>query len=253
MKGEHLLHELVAEVTEHAILNGSEVESSQESRARFKCGGDNEECSENEKRVGRTVGVNVLADVVEDVVFACFDDVFQTVAPLPRHIDIDPAVHAEEDLEDGDDGAERKKREYCAENITEQVSNHIAFVVGQKSANKGEEILHAGDVVLDASVVERRNGVKFRFDSVADVECVNERLNAFLCNGGIGAGEVFECLVRFWIAFSAQDGLDAFCHDCPVVVEVCLDGVFVEQQFIKSFECTLDGNEGVTEWVAEVA
>lgn len=69
----------------------------------------------------------------------------------------------------------------------------------------------------------------------------------------VGACESLECLVRVWISFTAQYGLDSFSHDSPSVVEVTLESLFIEDELAESLESALYGNDGMTERHTDVA
>ena len=99
----------------------------------------------------------------------------------------------------------------------------------------------------DSGVVVRCYCHEFGLDAVADIECLYEFVDCFLCHVLVGACECFKCLVRVRIGFAAQYGLYGFCHHCPCVVEVGCQLLFVEYKLAQSFECALHCNHSVTE------
>ena len=83
----------------------------------------------------------------------------------------------------------------------------------------------------------RCDGFKLAFHFVADVERVNEIGDAFSVYHRVCTGKGFQRFIGLFIAFAAQDCLDGFGYDIPHIVEVAVDGCFVEEQFAQTMCC----------------
>ena len=71
--------------------------------------------------------------------------------------------------------------------------------------------------------------VQLFLDGIAYIERVDKSAYGLGIDGGVGAGESFQCLVGLGIAFAAQNGLYALGHNIPHVVEVAVYRRTVEQ------------------------
>ena len=106
---------------------------------------------------------------------------------------------------------------------------------------------------LDTGVVERSDSHQFCLYCVADVECLNELVDALLCHVLVCTCECLESLVRMRISLATENGLDGFSHDSPCIVEVFLQLLLVEDELAQTLQCALDGDDAVSERHAYVA
>ena len=83
--------------------------------------------------------------------------------------------------------------------------------------------------VDNACIIIRRNCRQFRLDLGRDIQAINETRYGLGIDGAMGAGQGLEGLEGFRVTLAAQDGLQSFGHHGPVVVQVGLNGCFVEQ------------------------
>lgn len=90
-------------------------------------------------------------------------------------------------------------------------------------------------------------------DSIRDIERIDERRDSLSVHARIDASESLESLVRLWIALAAEDSLDTLGNDCPSIVKIGSDGLFVEKELAESLESRSDGDEHVAERHADVA
>ena len=60
-------------------------------------------------------------------------------------------------------------------------------------------------------------------------------------NGLIGTGQRFQRFIGMRIGLAAQNGLDSLGHHAPAIVQVTVDGRFVQQQLTQTLQRTLYG------------
>ena len=73
---------------------------------------------------------------------------------------------------------------------------------------------------IDARITCRGDGAQFGFHGFRNVERGDERGDGFGGDVGVGTRERLERLVGRGIARAAQYGLDTFCYDGPVVLQI---------------------------------
>ena len=70
---------------------------------------------------------------------------------------------------------------------------------------------------------------------------------------GVGAGQGLERLVGLGVALAAQNGLDAFGHHGPVVLQIAVERFAVEDHLVESLHQRSQRNGGVGHRNADVA
>lgn len=82
----------------------------------------------------------------------------------------------------------------------------------------------------------RAKFLKFFLDLLTDIKCIDKRCYAFNCHRSVYASELFECLVRLGVTFTAQYSLNALGNDIPHIVKVAVDSIDIKQQFIEALK-----------------
>ena len=84
-------------------------------------------------------------------------------------------------------------------------------------------------IISDAGVVGRRYLHQLLFYFVADLKAGHKVVDAFLCNCFVGAGKGLESLIGMRLSLSAQDSLYCLSYHGPLVIEVGVNALSVEQ------------------------
>ncbi len=66
-------------------------------------------------------------------------------------------------------------------------------------------------------------------------------------------GESLQCLIWMRISLTAKDGLDSLSHYSPCIIQIFLQLLLVEDELAQALQCTLDGDDAVTERHTDVA
>ena len=104
-----------------------------------------------------------------------------------------------------------------------------------------------------ASIFSLSKSTELCLDSPRDIARIDGRRASLSVHARIDASESLESLVRLWIALAAEDSLDTLGNDCPSIVKIGSDGLFVEKELAESLESRSDGDEHVAERHADVA
>ena len=86
---------------------------------------------------------------------------------------------------------------------------------------------------------------KFLLDGVGDLEGSDEILHRLLVNALARAGERLESLIWIWITLAAENGLDSFGHYGPVLFQICVEGILIENELAETLAEGCEGNQAV--------
>ena len=94
-------------------------------------------------------------------------------------------------------------------------------------------------ILADARIGLRRQGAQLLLDALRHLEPLDEIPDVRLADRLVRAGQGLQRLVGIRIVLAAQDRLDAFGHDGPVVLQIGVDLVEVDDQLVEPLEYLL--------------
>ena len=82
---------------------------------------------------------------------------------------------------------------------------------------------------LEPGVVVGGDAVHLFLDRVTDSEAFDEVVDGLLRDGSVGTRELLQCFVGLGVAFATEDRLESFGYDGPVVLEILVEGILIEE------------------------
>ena len=117
----------------------------------------------------------------------------------------------------------------------------------------GTSPAEAGWDGLEPRVVVGGDAVHLFLDRVADSEAFDEVVDGLLRDGSVGARELLQCFVGLGVAFATEDRLKSFGYDGPVVLEILVEGILVEEYLPETLAQALQGDEAVCQGYTDIA
>ncbi len=81
---------------------------------------------------------------------------------------------------------------------------------------------------MDPDIIGGIDLLELSFNLIRNLKFVNESMHALFGDAFIFTGESFKCFVGFFVTFAAQNGLNSFGNDSPIVIEVLVKCFCVE-------------------------